>query len=153
MIPVTQTKVVVNNAKGEQVVRGNCYAAAIASIMELPITEVPNVECFFHIKDSTFWAEVMHTFLESLGWELLTDGRYKCFHPEIADKSLGNEEWLAECALELKGKYYLVSGMSPRGVMHICIYQDGKLVHDPHPSRDGLLTLEIFETLEKKVTP
>ncbi len=37
MIPVTQTKVVVKNSKDEMVVRGNCFAAAIASIMELPI--------------------------------------------------------------------------------------------------------------------
>lgn len=44
MTPVTQTKVVVKNSKGNTVVNGNCYAAAIASMLDVPITEVPNIE-------------------------------------------------------------------------------------------------------------
>lgn len=47
MTPVTQTKVVVKNSKGNTVVNGNCYAAAIASMLDVPITEVPNIEVFF----------------------------------------------------------------------------------------------------------
>lgn len=47
MIPVTQTKMVVRNQAGEMVVRGNCWAAAIASMLEVPISEVPNAEVFF----------------------------------------------------------------------------------------------------------
>ena len=40
MIPVTQTKVVVRNSEDKIIVNGNCWAAAIASILELPLTEV-----------------------------------------------------------------------------------------------------------------
>lgn len=49
MIPVTQTKIVIKDVNGNRVVHGNCYAACIASILEVPITEVPNVEVFFHL--------------------------------------------------------------------------------------------------------
>lgn len=145
MIPVTQTKVVVRNSKGEDVVRGNCYAAAIASMLELPITEVPNVEVFFHMpEDSSYWQEVMLTFLQSKGWELCSDDRFKVFH----DKEFGGEQ-RDDIMAALWGKYYLVTGESPRGVSHICIYQNGRLAHDPHPSREGLLTEKWFQVLER----
>lgn len=144
MIPVTQTKVVVKNSKDEEVIRGNCYAAAIASILELPIDQVPNVEVFFHI-DNGYWQEVMLAFLASKGWDLCSDHRFKVFH----DENYGfedREKWLEDC----KDKYYLVSGKSPRGVYHICIYQNGKLVHDPHPTKEGLLSEVFFQSLEKE---
>lgn len=145
MIPVTQTKVVVKNSKGEQVVHGNCFAAAIASMMELPITDVPNVEVFF-CSDNNHWQEIMDLFLQLKGWELFTNNDFKVFHDGrygVAECNRG--EMMRYC----EDKYYLVSGQSPRGVKHICIYQNGKLVHDPHPSKDGLLTEEIFQELIK----
>ena len=153
MIPVTQTKVVVKNSKGEEVVRGNCFAACIASILEVPITEVPNVEVFFHL-DTGYWSEVMLTFLETKGWELCTDEMLKRFHPNQSTPKgfdfRGTDEngYIPEY-YDYKDKYYLVSGKSPRGVHHICIYKNGELAHDPHPSREGLVTLEYFQTLEK----
>lgn len=37
------------------------------------------------------------------------------------------------------GVHYIASGKSPRGdFLHSTVHLDGKLVHDPHPSRDGL---------------
>ncbi|MGN6438517.1 MAG: hypothetical protein ACTHMM_18380 [Agriterribacter sp.] len=146
MIPVTQTKVVVNKSTGEKVVHGNCYAACIASIMGLPITEVPNVEVLFDI-DDFYWSQVMHTWLNSKGWELYTNNDFKVFHDEHYGVNDGRrEDYLNSCS----GKYYLVSGKSPRGVMHMCVYKDGQLVHDPHPTREGVSTCEYFEELIKK---
>lgn len=148
MIPVTQTKVVVKNSKGEEVVRGNCYAACIASMLELPITEVPNVEVFFHINDYPHWYVIMDTWLKSKGWELIGDMNYQCFHSGL----ITDPEFLCqvdELCKKLKDSYYLVSGQSARGVSHICIYQNGQLVWDPHPSREGLVTIDNFQTLEK----
>lgn len=143
MIPVTQTKVVVKKSTGEEVQRGNCYAAAIASIMELPITEVPNVETLFEI-DGSFWAEVMHTFLNSKGWDLATNNWFKVFH----DGRYGIEEGKRSEMMEYcQNKFYLVSGNTVRNIRHICIYQNGRLVHDPHPSKEGLVTLEDFQEL------
>ncbi len=160
MIPVTQTKVHIENSKGEIVQRGNCYAACIASILEVPITEVPNVEVLFHI-DNGYSDEVMLTFLNSKGWELCGDDMLKRFHPDdntvvpkgfsfrgVSDEKGSKKEFIPEY-YEYKDKYYLVSGKSPRGVSHVCIFQNGVLVHDPHPSKEGILTLDYFETLIK----
>ena len=147
MIPVTQTKVVIKNSKDEIVVHGNCYAAAIASILELPLTEVPNVEVFFHLPiDSTYWSEVMLTFLESKGYELCVDDRFRVFHDGNFGVDNGmRAHWLLEC----ENKYYLVSGRSKRGFSHMVIYKNGKLAHDPHPSRDGVETIDYIQTLMK----
>lgn len=147
MIPVTQTKVVVKNSKDEVVQRGNCFAACIASMLEVPITEVPNVEVFYHL-DNGYHSEVMLTFLLSKGWELCSDDRYECFHHEILYESYGENKYHKNRKL-LADKYYLAAGKSNRGVSHICIFKNGKLVHDPHPTREGLKTIEYFETLEK----
>lgn len=144
MIPITQTKVVVENSKGEVVQRGNCYAACIASLLEVPITEVPNVEVFYHL-DTGYHTEVMLTFLSSKGWDLCTDDRYGIFHKPKENWD-DNEKKIVD---EIVGNYYLVSGKSARGVSHICIYQNGQLLHDPHPTREGLQTIEYFQTLEK----
>ncbi len=147
MIPVTQTKVQVKDSVGNIVVRGNCYAACIASILEVPITEVPNMEVFYHL-DNGYGEEVMRTFLISKGWELRSDDRFECFHHEFLYEMYGEDKYhyLRE---KLADKYYLVSGKSSRGIQHICIYKNGKLVHDPHPTREGLETIQHFETLEK----
>jgi hypothetical protein len=148
MTPVTQTKVVVKNSKGEEVVRGNCYAAVIASFLDLPISEVPNVETFFHM-DGAFWQDIMLTFLNTKGWELCTDNRYRVFHDGAFGLEQGKRaEWMQECS----GQYYLVTGKSPRGFGHICIYRNGMLFHDPHPTREGLVSEEYFQSLERTET-
>ncbi|MGI8600346.1 MAG: hypothetical protein ACR2KB_13925 [Chitinophagaceae bacterium] len=150
MIPVAQTKVSVINSKGEHVVNGNCLAACIASLLELPITEVPNVEVFYHFpKEDDFYWDVLEKFLSSKGYELTTNDRFKCFHRELCDLSFGNEEWLADDTISLRGQFYLVTGKSPRGLSHITIWQNGKMVHDPHPTKEGLIELTHFQTLEK----
>ena len=147
MIPVIQTKMVVKNSKGEMIVRGNCLAACIASLLELPITEVPNVETLYGIDDNYYW-EVLWRWLGHLGYELSTDERFKCFHQNFEDKNFGGIDHSQALIDELKDKYYLVYGKSPRGIQHVCIYQNGKLVHDPHPTKEGILTQEYFESLE-----
>lgn len=146
MIPVTQTKVVIKDSNGNVVQNGNCFPAVIASILEVPITEVPNVEVFYHIKDP-IWYHIMCQFLESHGWELNTDLRFKVFHDdEYGVESNERSKWIEEC----RDKLYFVSGVSDRGVHHITIWKNGEMVHDPHPSRDGITTHTYFEYLSRK---
>lgn len=143
MIPVTQTKVSVNNSKGEKVIYGNCFAACVASLLELPITEVPNIETLFDM--DMYHQEVLDKWLNHKGYEMSVDDRLRCFHPNLPnyiDSPTYREEF--------RDKYYLVSGKSPRGVMHMTIYKNGRMVWDPHPTKEGLLTEEIFETIERK---
>lgn len=148
MIPVMQTKVVVKKSNGEQVVYGNCYAAAIASLIELSIDQVPNVEIFFPLSD-TYWIEVMDKFLRFKGYEINTDKRFENFHNCVIQNGLNNAIYLSDCY----DKYYLISGKSIRGNYHICIYKNGEMIHDPHPAKEGLQTFEVFQTLTKMPTP
>ncbi len=124
MIPVTQTKVSVKNSLGNNVVNGNCFAACVASIIELPITEVPNVEVLFDLPDS-LWFEVMGKFLESKGFELYTSNT----PPEQG--------------------YYIANGVSPRGILHSCVYHNGELVWDPHPSHEGITSEKYYFLIDK----
>jgi len=136
MTPVVQTKVVVWNSKGEMVVRGNCFAAAIASMLDLPITEVPNVETLFGV-DDWLWSEVMDKWLKARGKELVKAPQYGVFHYE-------GEKAFRE---DLRNDYYFASGKSPRGVSHICIFRGGDLVWDPHPTHEGITDIFNFQIL------
>lgn len=146
MIPVKQTKVVVKNKDGVIVQNGNCYAAAIASMLEVPITEVPNVEVFFPF-DSYSWQTLMLEFLRLKGYDLCTDMRFRIFHRDIIAQKPTEEE--ARFYMEFKDQYYFAVGKSSRGVNHIVICKCGEIIHDPHPSNDGLETFEWFEAFDK----
>jgi len=43
--------------------------------------------------------------------------------------------------------YAIASGPGPRGVDHSCVALDGEIIHDPHPSRDGVKFIEAYEVL------
>jgi hypothetical protein len=142
MIPVIQTKVVVRNSKGDIVVSGNCYAAAIASMLDLPITEVPNCEVFFPwSEENRFWDQWMNAWLELKGWKIESAPEYGVYHDD--------EHYADGTAELLKDDFYFVSGPSVRGVNHICIFKAGRLVHDPHPTKEGILECKWFEKLTK----
>lgn len=162
MIPVTQTKTVVRNSNNEVVQNGNCWAAAIASILEIPLTDVPNFEVWYEhqyngksINGDWIWDELTKRFLFNHGYTIDNDSRFRCYHVTkqewendlIPDwdqpyKKFGEYELLKK---ELKNDFYFLSGKSARGVSHVTIWQADKMVHDPHPSREGILEKKIFE--------
>lgn len=114
MKPVDQTKFFDKEAG----THGNCQQAAIASLLELPLEDVPD---FMHpngeYEPSGFW-ERFFAFCRSRGYE-----PYERFYDRGEPTFRG---------------YYLAYGTSPRGVEHAVVYHDGKLAHDPHPSRGGI---------------
>jgi len=75
---------------------------------------------------------------------------------EWADYYMAYQEWLAKrgltsCRMEghpnIDG-YYIASGPSPRGtIRHSVIYKNGALFHDPHPSNEGIASVEFVEIL------
>lgn len=154
MIPVTQTKVVVKNSKGQLVVHGNCYAAAIASILDLPISEVPNVEVLFDMegKDKWLWDDVMNKWLASKGYKIEDSYLFRVFHENLIADDLTHGDLsydITEWKEKLTDQYYFAEGLSARDVFHICIYQNGKLIHDPHPTREGLKEVKYLKQLVK----
>ena len=146
MIPITQTKLVTTHRFG------NCFPAAIASLLELPLDEVPNVEIFFGLKgqDEHYWMDVMNKFLESKNLTLRNANEYfNTFHSSIAVLFSEEERKENAKALNIWDEFYLAIGKSSRGVMHNVIMKNGLMVHDPHPSREGLIDIQYCEVIEE----
>lgn len=102
-------------------VRGNCFAAVLSSLLELESAEdVIQIQEHYE-KD---WVHILDEWLISRGYGL--------------EKISGH--------LDTK-EYYMVTGKTDTGVMHVCIYKNGKMVWDPNPSKKGIVTEEYFEVL------
>jgi hypothetical protein len=113
MIPVNQTTFGTTKESPEV---GNCWSACIASLLEIPVEEVPT---FAALDD---WFEETRDWLFSRGWEILP------IHPSALMALSGGrfEGWL------------IATGKSPRGVHNHSILVSMDAFHDPHPSKDGL---------------
>lgn len=107
--------------------RGNCTTAALASFFSMKMEEVPDV----YSMPKEEWRDNIIDFFRSNGFELV----YDTVPPEESDT-----EYFP---------IYFVEGISSRGCRHIIIERDGKLLHDPHPDGDGLITKDVWWLLNK----
>lgn len=120
--------------------KGNCFSACVASIIELPIEDVPQF-----MSAGTEWFGALST------W--------------CAERGLVVKYWPCKAWCETEGDIFLgvptglaiMSGESPRhpGVLHSVVALDAKLCHDPHPSRQGIVgrvDCWDFVTIEPAVT-
>lgn len=103
----------------EKGINGNCFRACIASILEVDIDSLPIFEDYFDL-----WPDVFVAWCNANRIDF-------CF---TANPPNG---------------YSIITGTSIRGVLHCCIAFDGVVVHDPHPSKVGLLEIRDYLTLEK----
>jgi hypothetical protein len=94
---------------------GNCFSACIASILELPIEDVPS---FASYGEGWTW--------QLLGWLVARDLSMTYYDIEHGDR--------------VPPGFSIAGGPSTRfaGQKHACVAHDGNVIHDPHPSRDGL---------------
>jgi len=112
-----------DNPAGE---RGNCVQTCLASLLGLPLSEVP------HFYDTDEPAEVQHVktneWLAARGWL----------------RMWVEWNWLESGWITVPPEaLVIVSGKSPRGYWHHVVIGKivdkwWKLVHDPHPSQMGL---------------
>lgn len=108
--------------------QGNCTAACVASILEMPIEDVPNFA--LHGWD---WAEHLDKWLAERGYQVI---------------AIIFENWrFLTRTWMTPNQFVMVSGVSPRAegdslFRHAVVgrtYGHGiEIVHDPHPSRDGI---------------
>lgn len=119
--------------------KGDCMTAALASLLELPYEQVPY---FLGYGQETWFVEFCK-FLKSQGYEFM--GGYSTNEPPLL---LGPE--LLARSKGLNG-LYMASGPSPRfKCSHaVVIDSDGKLVHDPHPSHEGVPSINYVYMIEK----
>jgi hypothetical protein len=155
-----QEHIVIRNESGEIIQGGSCYPTVLACLLDLELHQVP----YFHL---LYWSEKdrkenISKYLQNryLDGQSIEDFKGKEHHKENFQRmvsislnlwdnvrlfwlaSIGYEEdyisdidqWL----IDNPDTPYLASGKSSRGVDHIVIYQNGKLLHDPHPSGEGL---------------
>jgi len=119
MIPVRQTKFH-DRARG---MRGNCMRAALASLLDRALAEVP---AFEEMADHEYWTR----FFDWMNAEGYVFERF------TAD--------------EQPRGFVIANGYSPRGVYHSTIYKDGVLVHDPHPSDAGIRSVQEYWQITRK---
>lgn len=119
---------------------GNCVAAAVASVLDIPLAKVPHfIEFGIAYGDS----EDPHSASRGNHWWAMLLGFLA-----------GKGQWVVELNDVTEGErdeLLLVAGMSPRGVVHQVVYRNGELWHDPHPSRAGVL--DVREVLAVRPLP
>lgn len=124
---VTQTKISKRDDNGVIISVGNCYASCWASILEIPLEEVPKFE---DLPPDGSWFMSTRRWLESIGYKLGMTHDIEGF-----PKSL----------------YYIASGPSPRGPWdHSVVYFNDSLAHDPYPGGVGIAKVNYLLWAEKR---
>src|ERR1035437_5111691 len=97
---------------------GNCLAASIASITGIDLDAL-STELRVEWTTETNWLAGMIHVLQSRGFSVV--------HFDNIDAPPDG--------------YAVVFGPASRGFAHACVTLNGAVVHDPHPSRDGLISV------------
>lgn len=122
MIPTKQT--ILHDPENGQ--HGNCFSAVLASLLHLPIEDVPL------FVDPDTWLDDTNEWLRQFGLAyLVIDGRIK--------GALG--------ASGIEVLWHEVSGETGRDVLHSCVAKDGEVVFDPHPDDTGLSKIQWYGLL------
>ena len=102
---------------------GDCQRAVIASLLDLPISEVPHFLQDAGGDPCIYWDSIQ-AFLHKHGYAWL-----------VVPARSGAAFFGETCPI-----YHEISGPSPRGngVMHAVVGMDGRVVFDPHPDGTGL---------------
>ena len=103
---------------------GNCLPTVIACFLDLNSPE-DVIQIQEKYKDKN-WNIELYNWLREKGWN-----------------------WEKIQGHRFDNTYYAVTGQTVRGSSHICIYKNGEIYHDPHPSQSGLITESIFESFTK----
>jgi len=101
--------------------RGDCFRACVASIFDLALEDVPN----FMADGPDRFDFLVDEFFDPLG--------LICLDVNAIDTTDG----------QMSQMYVIATGQSPRGTerkhQHSVVWRRGKMVHDPHPERAGLI--------------
>lgn len=104
---------------------GDCWRACIASVIGCPIAEVPH---FVRDHGDDGWFEATNAWLAARCGETIRYAPVETWPPDLSTRR----------------PYVILNGGSPRGEFAHCVVADaasGDMVHDPHPSRDGITSV------------
>jgi hypothetical protein len=133
MKPVMQTRFSAKDGS----VKGNCFTACVASLLELTMEEMPDLNAD-KLQDGSW----IHPF-----WELITNHGLEYYGTGTPNRHGSVKDYHG-----VDG-YVIVCGKSPREWVkagHAVVYLNGDLIHDPHPSGEGLVEVESWLLIEKE---
>ncbi len=104
-------------------VYGDCMRACVASLLDLNIENVPH---FFESGNPSEFNATLAAFLKSQGLAELNVRWRDMFDHDYVFRGV-------------KGVYHLIAGRTKGGAWHAVVGKDGRMVHDPHPKRLGVL--------------
>ena len=131
MTPQKQTKFSDHNNPS---LRGNCFSACLASIMDLDISEIPNFAQLHN--DTGEWLDAFFEFIRN--------------YPKFELNGSGHKIEELKNYPGVDG-YVIVCGSSPRGFKagHSVIYKNGEPFFDPHPDNTFLKKFEYFYLIDQ----
>lgn len=154
--------------------RGNCFAACVASILEMHIEDVPNIETLYECskgEHGELWVEVLTVWLAEKGWQWRPCPEATGFHinPErpsgglLADGTrqsggliavTGSSQYAVE---KMWGTPYIAIGQMNEDSKeeHACIYMNGDILWNPNPLMHNrpLKTIKMLQVLENTSIP
>lgn len=104
---------------------GNCFQAALAGVLGVRLHQVPH----FMLLGQTHWMSCAWAWLE--------------FEYSLK-MSINKDEYVEDGYTSLQR--CIARGFSPRGIFHACVADTdtGQILHDPHPSRAGLVGVDSY---------
>ena len=149
-------------------IAGSCYPTVIACLLDKELMEMPHFNILFwnETEKKNLTKVLKNKFLHKsriekygedfcqeqyrsklnqyLEWSWFNVLEAYLYSQGVEERRIPDiDKWLKDNS----GKPYTATGKSPRGVLHVVIYQDGKMIHDPHPSNDGLVEVEHYDEL------
>lgn len=116
-----QTTFAAKDDGGEWLARGNCLQAALASIFDLDLDDVPH---FVGMGEDVWWEQF---------WLWLRARNIEVHYERVAGD---DGEFYGWRPLQVP---YLLGGPSPRGEFsHVVVAKNHEVIHDPHPDGTGL---------------
>jgi len=106
---------------------GNCYAACLASLLEVDLSDIPAPDAGDFDSWDNYWPK-LHRWAVERGFFIVDANG-------VGEE--GRTSFVSSAAYG-GGGYWIASGPGPRGVFHAVVMRDLEMVHDPHPDRAGL---------------
>lgn len=135
MKPVMQTRV-----GGNPECPGNCFAACLASILEIDISEIPDeLESIAQVKADGRWTGIKEDDWSrswAVWWVTVSDWLFDRFGLGMIDiqYKTGTGGLVRDDDI-----YCILGGKSPRGLPHAVVAKGALIIHDPHPEGGGLV--------------
>lgn len=111
------------------IVEGDCYRQCIAWLLQLPNEQVPHVYCDDSLPEAP-QTRIMDHFLRMRGLAIL---RMRVMATSLAELLETTAAWEGDCSryYDRAARYWMVTGLSQRGVAHCVIAARGKVVFEP----------------------